>query len=53
MRLAEFLHKAEYLLSVFLLLELLQIVEQLVQDLREERTLADSSLAKEKVDFFA
>ena len=52
-RLAEFLHEAEDLLSIFLLLELLQIVEQLVQDLCEERSLADCGFAKEKIDFFA
>lgn len=50
MGLAELLDQRKDLLRVLLVFKLLQIVEELVQNLREEGTLADRGLPKEQVD---
>lgn len=50
--LAQLLDQAEYLLSVFLVFKLLQVVEQFVEDLGEKGSLTHSGLTKEQINFF-
>ena len=51
-RFAKFLDKTEDFVGVFLMLKLLQVVEQLVEYLGEEGALAHCCFAKEEVNLF-